>query len=90
MTEVPNTILWIATGALVAQTVFVIILVAVLIGVAARVKGLVNKANEAADSVKDLANTVADTVTDVGASAIKPLAAFKMFRTVRRGGRRKK
>jgi hypothetical protein len=90
MTEVPNTILWIATGALVAQTLFVVILIIVLIALLVRVKGMVNKANDAADAVKDLANNVADTVSDVGASAIKPLAALKIFRTVRRGARRKK
>lgn len=90
MTEVPNTILWIATGALVAQTLFVIILVAVLIGLAAKIRGLVSQANDAAESVRDLANTVADTVTDVGASAVKPLAALKIFRTARRATRRKR
>ena len=90
MTDVPNEFLWIAAGALLAQTVFVVILVIVLIVLLLRIKGLVTKANDAADSVKDLANTVADTVTDVGASAIKPLAALKIFRTVRRGNRRKK
>jgi hypothetical protein len=89
MTEVPNEILWIATGALLAQTLFVIILVIVLIVLLVRVKTLVGKANEAADSVKELANTVADTVTDVGASAMKPLAALKIFRTVRRGKRKR-
>lgn len=86
VTEVPNTILWIAAVGLVIQTILVAALVIAMVSLVSRVKTLVDKANEVVEPIKEAAENVSNTVSNFSTSLLRPVAtAAGVFAGFRRG-----
>lgn len=86
MTEVPNSILWIAAASLIIQTVLVAILLITLIVLTARVKTIVSKVGDFAEKATEVAETAAATFSK---SLLRPLSILGLFQKARRSNRKR-
>lgn len=86
MTEVPNTILWIASVGLITLTVLMCALIIALLLLTKRVKQLVEKLHEVAEPLKDAAKNAGNTVSTFSNSLLRPIATIAgMMAGFRRG-----
>ena len=74
MTEVPSTILWIASVGLIIMTVLMCLLLLAILILIRRVRKLVDKVYEVAEPLKGAAERAGDTVNAYSSNLLRPLA----------------
>lgn len=74
MTEVPDTILWIASVGLIIMTVLLCLLLGAILVLIRRVRKLVDKVYEVAEPLKGAAERAGDTVNAYSSNLLRPLA----------------
>ena len=98
MTEVPNTILWVASVGLIIMTVLMCLLLLAILILIRRVRKLVDKVYEVAEPLKGAAERAGDTVNAYSSNLLRPLATVagvlagfnKGAKTVGRKSKRRK
>ncbi len=73
-TEVPNTILWIASVGLIILTVLMAGILITMLAILGKVKKLINKAQEIIEPLKEAAENAGNTVSTFSNSMLRPLA----------------